>query len=453
MGKITTLDYLKTSLQAAKSWIGSIIGEITGTVADALEELDSNKADFSYCTCTTASSTAAKVATVAGGAFTLKTGAAVEVKFTNYNSASSPTLNVNGTGAKNIKMYGTTAPNTYMWQSGAVVRFVYDGTNWIMLNATQATTTYYGLTKLSSAINSTSTSLAATPSAVKEAYDLAATANNELQNKADSCMPIYTAVMQSTTPTFYITDQDFAPQNGNLFGIVFNKNSYSPTSLTLVKIGTSTSSTAQYNLKATCITNVNPSSSQNIGLGYSALYGGALNYLPENQIVVCTYYFNASVGTYDIIICDRTLFSSGYSNTSALPLNVGGTGVTSLASLKTNLGLTDSGWLTATATSAVTENTYLQYRKLGSQVFLRANIRTTITSGASTTLFTLPSGYRPTKTVIISIPNYWHKGCLMIGTDGTAHVEYVSIPSGASAGTNITASSYSVLIDTSFLCD
>jgi hypothetical protein len=42
-----------------------------------------------------------------------------------------------------------------------------------MIDKGAATTSYYGLTKLSSAINSTSTSLAATPSAVKQAYDLA----------------------------------------------------------------------------------------------------------------------------------------------------------------------------------------------------------------------------------------------------------------------------------------
>ena len=92
-----------------------------------------------YATCSTASSTAAKVATCAG--FSLVTGAAVAVKFTYTNSASSPTLNVNSTGAKPIKKYGTTAPDTYLWQAGAVVEFIYDGTNWVMANGTTATTT------------------------------------------------------------------------------------------------------------------------------------------------------------------------------------------------------------------------------------------------------------------------------------------------------------------------
>lgn len=127
-----------------------------------------------YATCSTASSTAAKVAVCAG--FSLVTGAVVAVKFTNTNTASSPTLNVNSTGAKAIKKYGTAAPETYMWQAGAVVEFVYDGTNWTMVNGTTATTSYYGLAKLSSSVSSTSTTLAATPSAVKQAYDKAVAA-------------------------------------------------------------------------------------------------------------------------------------------------------------------------------------------------------------------------------------------------------------------------------------
>ena len=128
-----------------------------------------------YAACSTASSTAAKVASCAG--FSLVTGAVVAVKFTNTNTASSPTLNVNSTGAKSIKKYGSTGPDTYMWNAGAVVEFFYDGSYWLIANGSTATTSYYGLTKLSSSVSSTSTTLAATPYAVKQAYDKA---NNAL---------------------------------------------------------------------------------------------------------------------------------------------------------------------------------------------------------------------------------------------------------------------------------
>lgn len=136
--------------------------------ADNLD-MDIDVPPFYYGTCSTAAATVAKVVSCAG--FTLETGATVAVKFTYTSTASSPTLNVNSTGAIAIKQYGTTAPNTYHWRPGEVVLFVYNGTNWELISKSTATTTYYGLTKLSSAIDSTSTTLAATPYAVKQAYD------------------------------------------------------------------------------------------------------------------------------------------------------------------------------------------------------------------------------------------------------------------------------------------
>lgn len=62
-----------------------------------------------YCTCSTAAATAAKTANLTG--FSLDTGTVVRVKFSEANSASTPTLNINGTGAKNIIGYGATAPS------------------------------------------------------------------------------------------------------------------------------------------------------------------------------------------------------------------------------------------------------------------------------------------------------------------------------------------------------
>lgn len=92
------------------------------------------KGSLLYGVCSTAAETAAKTVTV-DGSFTLYTGAMVVVKFTNANSIASPTLNVNGSGAKAIKRYGTTAVSTGTtttgWVAGAVQLFVYDGTNWV----------------------------------------------------------------------------------------------------------------------------------------------------------------------------------------------------------------------------------------------------------------------------------------------------------------------------------
>lgn len=93
-------------------------------------------ASTAYGTCSTASSTVAKVATIQDSQpFTLLTGVTVHIKFTNSNSASSPTLNVNSTGAKAIMRYGTTAAlnnSNNSWNNGQVVSFTYDGTYWQM---------------------------------------------------------------------------------------------------------------------------------------------------------------------------------------------------------------------------------------------------------------------------------------------------------------------------------
>lgn len=80
-----------------------------------------------YGICETAAGTAAKVVSLTG--FTLATGARVMVKFTVTNTASSPTLNVNGTGAKSI-MYRGAAVNAGYLAANRVYEFVYDGTNY-----------------------------------------------------------------------------------------------------------------------------------------------------------------------------------------------------------------------------------------------------------------------------------------------------------------------------------
>ena len=128
-----------------------------------------------YGTCSTAAATQAKAVTADGFAATdLKAGTVLFVKFDNaqtYNG--SPTLNVNSTGAVAVYRNGTNTGLRYMWLAGEVVCFVHDGTSWVVSDGGIATTTYYGVTKLSSSTSSTSTSLAATPAAVKSAYDLA----------------------------------------------------------------------------------------------------------------------------------------------------------------------------------------------------------------------------------------------------------------------------------------
>lgn len=87
-----------------------------------------------YGTCSSVGSTNSKVVTldVEDDNFSLYVGAMISVRFDNANIASSPTLNVNGTGAVAVKDYGTTNIDTSSeaWSDGEVVTFVYDGSYW-----------------------------------------------------------------------------------------------------------------------------------------------------------------------------------------------------------------------------------------------------------------------------------------------------------------------------------
>lgn len=118
--------------------IGSLFANLSGNV-------------LNFGVCSTAAATAAKTVTT-NGTFELITGSKILVLFSETDSSNAPTLNVNGTGAKNIKINasdgigkGFLAAQQYYW-------FVYDGTNWRTAGAgiTQIIPTQYGGTGNSS---------------------------------------------------------------------------------------------------------------------------------------------------------------------------------------------------------------------------------------------------------------------------------------------------------------
>ena len=128
-----------------------------------------------YLTCATAAKTAAKTTTLVSGTFAsadLVSGAQVLVKFTYANGVASPTLSVNGTTAKSIKRYGTTAPSTSAassWNAGAVVLFVYDGTYWQM--EAWDNTTYSSMTEEEITAGTGTTARIITPARLKTAVE------------------------------------------------------------------------------------------------------------------------------------------------------------------------------------------------------------------------------------------------------------------------------------------
>ena len=84
-----------------------------------------------YGACNTAQATAAKATASDIPGFVLTAGASVRIKFTYANTAATPTLNVNGTGAKQIRLNGA---NSAYWVAGATVDFVFDGACWQVCN-------------------------------------------------------------------------------------------------------------------------------------------------------------------------------------------------------------------------------------------------------------------------------------------------------------------------------
>ena len=85
-----------------------------------------------YATCNTAAATAAKVATITPSSnFSLEKGARVAVQFDNANTAGSPTLNVNNTGAKAIYFKNAALTSSNYWSAKQIIDFIYDGTYWV----------------------------------------------------------------------------------------------------------------------------------------------------------------------------------------------------------------------------------------------------------------------------------------------------------------------------------
>ena len=188
----TGLSYFWSKIKAAISGKQDVLVAGKGISLDSNTVANRGDSVF-YGTCATGATTAAKV--VVCDAFTsadLVEGTRLTVKFTNANSFNgTATLNINGTGAKDIYYTGSTTNARYMWIAGESVDFVYNGAQWATVNGGLATTTYYGVTKLTTSAVSTSEALALTPK----------TLNNYSQNMVSGA-PAY-----SSSATYAVGDR------------------------------------------------------------------------------------------------------------------------------------------------------------------------------------------------------------------------------------------------------
>ena len=105
---------------------------------------------LAYCTCATAAATKAKVATCSVGQFTLTKGQKAVVKFSYANTVASPTLNIGSTGAKSIYWNGKVLPSTQYWEAGAVLEFVYNGSQFDLIGIAKDNSKEYSVATTSS---------------------------------------------------------------------------------------------------------------------------------------------------------------------------------------------------------------------------------------------------------------------------------------------------------------
>ena len=117
------------------------------TLVNTLPRTATETAGIYSGTCSTTGSTAAKTVTVSPDGFTLTTGAVVAVYFSYANSASSATLNVNGTGAKTIRMADNVLSTSRVWNNYQyqTILFRYNGTYWCEVGTSRIPISYNDL--------------------------------------------------------------------------------------------------------------------------------------------------------------------------------------------------------------------------------------------------------------------------------------------------------------------
>lgn len=111
----------RAAVTVAQAADPAALTDLLGTVATL------SRTRMLMATCDTDAATAAKAATLATGSLELRAGASVTVVFSHANTASAPTLDVGGTGARPLRTNGSASA---YWADGQAVVLTYDGTYW-----------------------------------------------------------------------------------------------------------------------------------------------------------------------------------------------------------------------------------------------------------------------------------------------------------------------------------
>jgi hypothetical protein len=184
-------------------------------------------------TSSTAAATQAKVGTVPGlsGRTALYDGLTICMTFANFQDYNGqPTLDIgipyNGVTAFGINRTSASAAGRYDWGNGSAVDLVFDASSqvWVMKKGQHGSAVRYGVLLLSDSVSENSTTSggkAATPSAVKTAYDLAASKSQLVRFTAQAVS------VASGAEIFRITDSEITTDT-EVVSVEFADPSYIP---------------------------------------------------------------------------------------------------------------------------------------------------------------------------------------------------------------------------------
>ena len=162
-----------------------------------------------YGTCSTTAGTAEK-AVVCSEATELYSGLTITVKFSTANTANVPTLNVNQLGAKAIWVDNvvTSSTNSLFWNTNALITFMYDGTQFVVVD--QATTYYTTCTT-----GATTTAKAAACAACVVRKGTTVTVQMTNAHTGTSAATLYVNGQSGTARTIYINGATVTNAAGN----------------------------------------------------------------------------------------------------------------------------------------------------------------------------------------------------------------------------------------------
>ena len=147
--------------------------EATTNSNGLMSKFDKAKLDstnIAYATCTTTAETSEKEITISENLnWSLKAGAIICVKYTNTNTASNCTLNVHGTGAKQVwynNAVNTGNSNMVFGYANRHICYIYDGTYWVWMGHSLDNNTTYSNVSLGQGYGTCTTAAATTAKAV-----------------------------------------------------------------------------------------------------------------------------------------------------------------------------------------------------------------------------------------------------------------------------------------------